>query len=129
MLLSLAGKAVAPDTPYLTIFETPAVRPYAPLMSAIGMYETMGNPLAFNELENAAGIFQIRQVRVDDYNQRTGSNYTLLDMFDYEVSAKVFLYFADLAGPYHFERIAKAWNGSGPRTEFYWEKIKTLLGK
>lgn len=127
ILLSLAGNAVAPDTPYLTIFETPPIRPYSALMSAIGMYETMGNPLAFNVLENAAGIFQIRQVRVDDYNNRTGSNYALTDMFDYKVSEKVFIYFAELAGPYSFERIAKGWNGSGPRTDYYWAKIKTLL--
>ncbi len=129
ILISLTGKAVAPDTDYLTIFRTPAIQPYTPLMNAIGIYETMGNPLAFNEFENAAGIFQIRQVRVDDYNRRTGHNYTLLDMFDNEISEKVFLYFADRAGPYSYEKIAKAWNGSGPRTEFYWKQIKTLLGK
>jgi hypothetical protein len=129
ILISLTGKAVAPDTDYLTIFKTPAIQPYAPLMDAIGIYETMGNTLAFNEFENAAGIFQIRQVRVDDYNHRTGNNYKLPDMFDYKISEKVFLYFADLAGPYRFEKIAKAWNGSGPRTEFYWQQIKTLLGE
>jgi hypothetical protein len=129
ILLSLAGKAVAPDTPSFAISRSPAINPYASLMSAIGTFETMGNPLAFNDFENAAGIFQIRQVRVDDYNHRTGSKYTLPDMFDYEISSKVFLYFADLAGPYSFERIAKAWNGSGPRTEFYWQKIRTLLAQ
>jgi hypothetical protein len=125
--LSFTVKAVAPDTTFLTISEAPVIQPYAPLMNAIGIFETMGNTLAFNEFENAAGIFQIRQVRVDDYNQRTGSNYTLLDMFDYEISQKVFLYFAEIAGPYSFEKIAKAWNGSGPRTEFYWNRIKALL--
>lgn len=126
-LASFTGKAVAPDTFELTIFETPAIRPFEPLMNAVAMVETMGNTLAFNELENAAGIFQIRQVRVDDYNRRTGSHYTLPDMFDYEISEKVFLYFAGLKGPYSFERIAKAWNGSGPQTEFYWQRIKSLL--
>lgn len=127
--LSFTGKAVAPDTKFLIIYEAPAIRPYSALMNAVGTVETMSNTLAFNELENAAGIFQIRQVRVDDYNQRTGKKYTLLDMFDYEVSEKVFLYFAELTGPYNFEKIAKAWNGSGPRTELYWERIKTLLGR
>lgn len=126
-LASFTGKAVAPDTFELTIFEAPAIRPFVPLMNAIAMVETMGNTLAFNEFENAAGIFQIRQIRVDDYNRRTGSHYQLTDMFDYEISEKVFLYFAELAGPYSFEKIAKAWNGSGPKTEFYWQRIKSLL--
>lgn len=73
------------------------------------------------------GIFQIRQVRVDEYNRLTGSNYTLSDMFDYKISEKVFLYFASLIGPYEHERIAKAWNGSGPRTEFYWQRVKKIM--
>jgi hypothetical protein len=91
------------------------------------MVETMGNTLAYNEFENAVGIFQIRQVRIDEYNRRTGNNYCLEDMYDPRLSEKVFLYFASLAGPYKFEKIAKAWNGSGPMTELYWKRIKEYL--
>lgn len=96
-------------------------------MYATGMVETKGNTEAYNLYENAVGIFQIRQVRVDDYNKRTGNNYKLTDMFDHSLSEKVFLYFASEVGPYHFEKIAKAWNGSGPKTEAYWRRIRGYL--
>lgn len=127
LFLSMAVRVVAPDQKALYIHESLPVEPFSRLLYAIGMVETMGNTMAYNEFENAAGIFQIRQVRLDDYNRRTGNNYSLKDMFNYEISEKVFLYFASVIGPYDFERIAKSWNGSGPMTEFYWKKIKKYL--
>jgi hypothetical protein len=62
-----------------------------------------------------------------DYNIRTGSSYELADMFDYEISKEVFLYYASRTGPYNFEQIAKNWNGSGPGTIIYWERVKSYL--
>lgn len=127
IILTFTVPALAPDNKGFIIPRPPLLNPYKPLMYAIGMVETFGNTLAYNEFENAAGIFQIRQVRIDDYNRRTGSNYVIGDMFDYDVSEKIFLYFAALTGPYNFEKIAKAWNGSGPMTEYYWQRIKKYL--
>ena len=49
------------------------------------------------------------------------------DLFDYEVSEKIFLYFADRIGPYNAELIARKWNGSGHRTIFYWNRIREYL--
>lgn len=126
-LLSIALGAVAPDQKSLFIQESLPIEPFNKLMYAVGMVETMGNTQAYNEFENAAGIYQIRQVRLDDYNRRTGNHYTLQDVFSYEISEKVFLYFASIIGPYDFEKIAKTWNGSGPMTAFYWNKIKEYL--
>ena len=127
LFLTSAFQAVAPGSNGFIVFESPAVNPYKDLMYAIGMVETKGNIMAFNDIENAVGIFQIRQVRIDDYNRRTDSNYALTDMFDPELSEKVFLYFASKYKPYELEKIAKAWNGSGPRTEYYWKRIKEYL--
>lgn len=127
LFLTFAFQAVAPGRNGLIIFESPAINPYKDLMYAIGMVETKGNIMAFNDIENAVGVFQIRQVRIDDYNRRTGSTYALTDMFDPELSEKVFLYFASKYKPYELEKIAKAWNGSGPRTEYYWKRIKEYL--
>jgi hypothetical protein len=118
---------VAPDSNTLTILDVPSVNPFADLMYATAMVETMGNILAYNEFENAVGIFQIRQVRIDDFNRRTGLNYRLVDMFNPQLSEQVFLYFASLYGPYELEKISKAWNGSGPRTELYWKRIRKYL--
>lgn len=127
LLILFTFPAIAPDRDDFFIYDTPAIRPFEPLMQAIGMVETMRNVLAYNEREGAVGIFQIRQVKVDEYNRQTGDKLRLTDMFDYENSRKVFLHFASRAGPYNFEKIAKSWNGSGPMTEFYWSRIKSLL--
>jgi hypothetical protein len=126
-LLFFTLPSIAPDSNYLILNNPLPVTPFDRLIHAVGMVETMGNVMAYNEFENAVGIFQIRQVRVDEYNRQTGNNYMLTDMFDYENSKKVFLHFASKIGPYNFERIAKAWNGSGPMTDFYWDRIKSYL--
>jgi hypothetical protein len=49
------------------------------------------------------------------------------DLYNYNISEKIFLYFADQIGPYDFEKIAKKWNGSGHMTITYWKKIKQYL--
>ncbi len=123
----ISFSAVAPESHTLVLSGAPVIKPFSALMYATSMVESMGNPLFYNEIENAVGIYQIRQVRVDDYNRRTGSNYTLADMWDIKNSEKVFLYFASLYKPHELERISKAWNGSGPMTELYWKKIKVFL--
>lgn len=129
LLFYTAAESVAPSRNYLVIHKPGDINPFEPLMHAIGMVETMGNTMAFNEYEGAAGIFQIRQVRIDEYNRQTNSCFRLSDMFDYENSRKVFLHFASKIGPYNFEKIAKSWNGSGPMTEFYWRRIRSQLQK
>jgi hypothetical protein len=125
--LAICLGAVAPESKTFVILESPHIKPFTAVMYATAMVETMGNNLAYNELENAVGIFQIRQVKVDEYNRLTGSKFILTDMFEYKNSEKIFLYFASKAGPYNIEKIAKAWNGSGPRTEYYWKRIKEYL--
>jgi len=123
----IAFKAFAPVGVSLAIFETPPVEPFKSLIRAIGKVETGHDTLAYNALEEAVGYFQIRPIRVDDYNMRTGSNYTSRDMFDYKISEKVFLYYAAQIGPYDFEQIAKRWNGSGESTILYWIQVKQNL--
>ncbi len=127
LLLSLAFKAFAPSGGSLVIIDTPAIEPFGPLISAIGMVETNYDTLAYNIKEKAAGYFQIRPIRIKDYNRRTGSNYTTEDMYNYKISEKIFLYYASQIGPYNFEQIARQWNGSGPRTIRYWSKVKKYL--
>jgi hypothetical protein len=91
------------------------------------MVETKCDTLAYNPLEGAAGVFQIRPIRLIDYNKRTGNSYSREDLFSYETSEKIFLYFADQIGPYNLELIAKKWNGSGHLTINYWSRIKQYL--
>jgi len=122
-----AIRVFAPDSNTITVIKEPAIQPFSKLLYATAMVETMGNSLAYNEFENAVGIYQIRQVRIDDYNRRTGSNHSLNEMFDPLLSRKVFLYYASLYEPHELEKIAKAWNGSGPMTELYWKRIREYL--
>jgi hypothetical protein len=127
LLLLFAFRAVAPDQKALFITYQPAVEPFDRLVQAVIMVESKGDTMAYNMIEQAAGLFQIRPIRVLDYNMRTGSLYTLRDMFDYEISKKIFLYYASQIGPYNLERIAKNWNGSGVKTLDYWNRVRKHL--
>jgi hypothetical protein len=103
------------------------IKPFEPLLDAISIVESGKNNLALNEEEGAYGALQVRQVRLDHYFQLTGKRYGLTDMYDYEKAKEVFIYFAMRIGDNQFEQISKRWNGSGPLTEIYWNKVKALL--
>jgi hypothetical protein len=126
-LLALALKVFAPTSESVIVVRPLPVQPYINLIHAIGMVEAQYDTLAFNPLEEAAGYFQIRPIRLMDYNNRTGSTYSMNDLFNYKISEKIFLYYATEIGPYNFERIAKTWNGSGESTILYWEQVKKYL--
>lgn len=127
IFILLASRASAPVTDNLPVFSTDNINPYKKLIHAIGMIETRHDTLAYNPVEQAVGYFQIRPIRLEDYNRRTGDNYTMKDLFDYNISEKIFLYYAVKAGPYNFEKIARNWNGSGPKTYYYWNRVKKYL--
>jgi hypothetical protein len=127
LLLSLSIQLSAPSVKSILIIEPSPVEPFKQLALAIGLVETKCDTLAYNPLENAAGIFQIRPIRLIDYNSRTGSRYNRKDLFKYEISEKIFMYYADQIGPYNLELIAKKWNGSGRLTTNYWHRIKKYL--
>jgi len=106
---------------------------YEPLIKSMYDIEADNNPLAYNKIEGAYGGLQIRKCRLDHYNRLTGKNYRLTDMYNFETSKEIFLYFATHSNngkdisPKSFELAAKNWNGSGPMTENYWDKIKSKL--
>jgi hypothetical protein len=125
--MTISLRASAPCWQMLTIPDFFPIEPYKQLVYATAMVETGRDTLAYNPLEEAAGIFQIRPVRLVDYNKRTGSSHNRADLFDYNVSEKIFLYYASQIGPYNFEKIARRWNGSGQKTDFYWTRIKEYL--
>ena len=127
LFLSVVFRATSPCMDSLIIFETAPVEPYKKLVYAIGFVETMNDTMAYNPFEQAAGIFQIRPIRLKEYNNQTGMKYRMQDLFSYEISERIFLYFADQIGPYNFEQIARRWNGSGNMTLFYWSRIKQYL--
>ena len=123
----LAFRVFAPVRGTFTIESAQPVERFKKLIYAVGMVETQLDTLAYNPLEEAAGYFQIRPIRLMDYNIRTGSTYTMNDLFNYKISEKIFLYYASEIGPYNFERISKSWNGSGESTKIYWARVQTFL--
>jgi hypothetical protein len=128
IFLFLIGlKAFAPSMDSLVIIDKKPINPFKQLIYAIGKVETDLDTLSYNPFEEAIGFFQIRPIRVEDYNYRTGSNLKHNDMFNYETSEKVFLYYASQIGPYDFEKIAVNWNGSGSQTVYYWKRVKEYL--
>jgi len=117
--------AYAPTSPFLIIEDAEPIRPYEDLWRAVCYYESRNNPLAYNEAEGATGIAQIRQCRVDHFNDLTGKSYSLSDCYDPEVSKEIFMTFALIhRDP---EIIARRWNGSGSMTEKYWRNIVAIL--
>ncbi len=127
LLFLSASQLFAPTNESIVILSASPVKPYKELIHAIGIVETKCDTLAYNPIEQAVGYFQIRPIRLEDYNKRTGSKYKMKDLYDYEISEKIFLYYAEQIGPNDLEKIAKNWNGSGPLTIHYWNKIKKYI--
>lgn len=124
LFLSMMRILPAPGFMELYIVSVAPINYYDPLIKALTYVEVKNGHDLYNENENAVGWFQIRQIRVDDFNNRTGKHYTLNMMYDYNTSKEVFMYYCKGRS---YEEIAKSWNGSGKATEIYWNKVKSLL--
>lgn len=127
LMMIFSIKLLAPDLHQTVIIKEDPIKPFQKLIYAVGMTEANCDTLAYNPKEDAVGFFQIRPIRLKDYNKRTGSSYVLNDMYDYHIAEKIFLYYAYTIGPYNFEKIARQWNGSGFMTTIYWNKVKKYL--
>lgn len=122
---SLAG--LSPERKELYIEKAFGINPYENIWRAVCLVESGNDPKAYNPKENAVGISQIRQIRINDYNKRTGKSYKLKDMYDPDKSKEVFLYYAVKIGEDNPEKIIKSWNGSGKQTYQYLAKVKKHL--
>jgi hypothetical protein len=124
----LSAKAIAPNEVSFVIEKPQPIYHYERLMQAILQVESAGDTMAFNALEEAYGPFQIRPIRMADYNKRTGKGYSMKDCYSLKVSREVFLYYAVRIGT-DYEKIAKRWNGSGVLTIGYWARVKKILDR
>jgi hypothetical protein len=121
-------KASAPGYKSLAIERPEPINIYTTLLMAMMQVESMGDTLAYNPVEEAYGLLQIRPIRVLDFNMRTGRHYVMGDCYRPEVSIEIFMYYASRLGP-DYEIIARKWNGSGVKTTEYWERVKTVLAR
>ena len=130
ILLFLPITLFAPSDPvWLTIEQVKPINPYIPLLEAVSVVESNQNAFAVNEEEQAYGMYQIRQCKLDDFNAAHRTKYVLADLFDVSLSEGVFYWHCGQYSPYDFETIARAWNGSGEMTKIYWEKVELELIK
>lgn len=127
LLMLISKNAAAPDYKAVFIESSVPVNVFDRLINAVVQVESLGDTLAFNFFEQAIGAFQIRPIRLQDYNRRTGKNYKSVDCFNFEISKEIFLYYAKKTGNHDYETIARNWNGSGIRTLDYWNKVKKLV--
>jgi hypothetical protein len=134
--LLLTIRALAPDFKVVFIFVSEhvdqhnilePVNLYESLIKAIIQVESSGDTMAYNLISEATGAFQIRPIRLRDYNQRTGNTYQLEDCYNFQISKKIFLYYAHRISFEDYESIARKWNGSGESTLVYWEKVKSYM--
>ena len=125
LFLIITIKAMAPAERYLTLLKPEPVNPYLNLYNATCFVESSRRAKVINQDEQAYGIVQCRQMKLDDYNKETGNNYILSDCLDPDISKKIWMHFASKYDHRDYESIAKAWNRS--KTDKYWEKIKLSL--
>ena len=123
-------RAFCPDERAIYIEKTKEIQPYEKIWNAVCKVESNFDIFAIGDKhlkEWSYGISQIRRIRLDDYYARTGIRYYEKDLFDPVKSKEIFMYFADQIGPYDLERVAKSWNGSGPKTIEYWKRVKKQI--
>lgn len=106
------------------ITKVEAIKPYDKIWNAVCQLESRSNPKAYNKKEQATGIAQIRPIRLKDFNQRTGKEYTINDCFNVEISREIFMYYASKFNPDDVGNIAKDWNKCKNNT--YWNKVEKI---
>ena len=127
LLLFVSLLCEAPEYKVFYMEVVTPIKPYEKIWKAICQVESKQNPLAFNPQEHAYGVAQIRPIRLQDYNQRTGKTYKMEDMFDSTKSREVFIYYAVRIGHDNTDQIIRSWNGRGKKTYEYLKKVKRLL--
>ena len=126
LLIFNCSALLAPAVNSVAIFRTEGISHYTNLIHAVGTVESNCDTLAYNPLEEATGYFQVRPIRLLDYNRRTGKHYKLSDMYDYDKAKKVFLYYASQFDYRDIKGICRSWNGKSKHNH-YFEKVKRYL--
>lgn len=115
----------APPNERIAIVRHAPICPYERIINTVVTVESGGNTFAYNAKERAVGAFQIRQVRLTEYNRLTGERLKLTDCYDYETSKRIFIYYAVQFRYDDYKAISIDWNKS--KTLKYWNKVKQRL--
>jgi uncharacterized protein YhfF len=120
----ITGGLFAPEYKVVYITTPEKISSYDRLFEAVCMVESSMRTTIVNEKEQAYGIAQIRQIRLNDFNKKTNKHYTLEDCFNVDVSKEIFLFYV---GDKSFEQAARDWNGRWDLTLNYWKKVQKYL--
>lgn len=83
------------------------------IVESVMYVESRGDAEAYNETEQAAGVFQIRPIMVREVNRLLGVNrYSLSDRWDTQASTQMFKDYQNIVNPeWDVIMAAKKWNG------------------
>jgi len=103
------------------------------ILKVLAIIESSNNPLAWNESEDAIGIYQIRNCVVEDVNWKFEKEFKHEDCYEVDASKEIFAYYMSMYDATDsYERVFRTWNGGPkgmekPSTISYWHKAKRLL--
>ena len=126
IFLLIFRAVLAPEARMLWVEASKKIGKLDKIIEAVAWVESGHGKYVWNPEEGAVGWLQIRQCRVDDYNRQTGNNYRLEDFYDYELSRKMFIWYAEKIGLNNTDLLIRKWNGSGKKTYEYLAKVQKV---
>jgi len=105
-----------------------------PVLNAIIKVESGGNPLAFNQKEEAYGLLQIRPIMIREVNrilrlQKKNTRYSIADAMDSVKSIQIYYIIQSWHSPDNDPyRATVIWNGKS-RNDKYWKKVEKILNQ
>jgi Na+-transporting NADH:ubiquinone oxidoreductase subunit NqrC len=124
IFLLLCRVLAAPEFRTMLIEEAKKYDPYKRILSAISFVESRHNDNAINWGELSYGRYQIRSIRLQDYFERSGIRFNLVDMLDSVKSERVIRYYATRIGFRNEDEIILSWNC---RSKKYLALVKSHL--
>lgn len=122
LLIMLSVKVYAPGDGAIPLPEPAELNPHLDIWEAVCWVESRHNAKAINVAEQAYGIAQIRECKLNDYNKVWGSAHEITDCFNTELSRKIFMWHC--AQYDNQDEAVRRWNGSGPATYEYLAKVR-----
>lgn len=125
ILTALSAKLYAPGDRAILLERPAVINPFTDHWDAVCWIESRYDPLVINPAEQAYGISQIRQCKLDDYNLAHGTSFKLTDCLDPVFSRKVFMWHCcQYPDP---DEAVRRWNGSGPDSYDYLDNVRTRM--
>lgn len=122
----LSATLAAPPSGELVIIRTEAINPYTKIWEAVCQIESGNNPFAYNPIESASGIAQIRDMRLIEYNARFKKCVSQNSLFDPETSKSIFMSGIGKYNPSDIKAIAVYWNGKSTTNKYY-QRLKRAI--